>query len=211
MLIIAVGTGLNFNGMGNNNTSREREDFIDLESGENDFPGDLSCDPNPVANEKQGNRFLNNLASGVLRYNISATSGSDSDSDSNLDKSSQDSLDSIRLLIDKNARRQQDEQIPLLEKELPRGKPQSTNSKMASKPPRPPRGPSLDSSDLMLVKEISEIVMKKRARKEHIKAFKRAKARAAKLSSAPSTSNNNTLCSLIVTVVFLLILIFHGT
>ncbi|XP_021978136.1 uncharacterized protein LOC110873505 [Helianthus annuus] len=86
------------------------------------------------------------------------------------------------------------------------------NSKRASKPPRPRKGPSLSTSDLRLVKEISEMVMKKRARIERLKSLK--KARSARLQTAPPPSSSASpymsIFAMMITVLFLIVIILQG-
>ncbi|XP_076942743.1 uncharacterized protein LOC143612711 [Bidens hawaiensis] len=83
-----------------------------------------------------------------------------------------------------------------------------SNSKKAPKPPRPRKGPSLDTADLQLVKEIAEQTMKKRARVERLKSLK--KRRAVKASSPPPTSSSISIFAMVVTVLFFVIIIFQG-
>ncbi|KAK4338968.1 hypothetical protein RND71_040430 [Anisodus tanguticus] len=91
-----------------------------------------------------------------------------------------------------------------VEKKKAKDKRKSTSAK---KPPRPPRGLSLDAADQKLIKEIAELAMIKRARIERIKAFKKMKA--AKASSNSSSSTGSVLAFLF-TVIFFLVLCFQG-
>lgn len=91
-----------------------------------------------------------------------------------------------------------------VEKEKVKDKRKSTSAK---KPPRPPRGLSLDAADQKLIKEIAELAMIKRARIERIKALKKMKA--AKASSTSSSSIGSVLAFLF-TVLFFLVLCFQG-
>ncbi|GFP98497.1 hypothetical protein PHJA_001993600 [Phtheirospermum japonicum] len=75
-----------------------------------------------------------------------------------------------------------------------------------SKPPRPPKGLSLDASDQKLIKEISELAMIKRARIERMKALKKIKA-----AKASSTSSSGNLIAMAFTVIFCVAIIFQGT
>lgn len=84
-------------------------------------------------------------------------------------------------------------------------------SMSAKKPPRPPRGLSLDASDQKLIKEISEILMMKRARIERMKKKKKKKSKAA--AAAASSSNSSTtgnLIAMLFTLVFCIVIIFQG-
>ncbi|XP_047253301.1 uncharacterized protein LOC107854556 isoform X1 [Capsicum annuum] len=80
-------------------------------------------------------------------------------------------------------------------------------STSAKKPPRPPRGLSLDAADQKLIKEIAELAMIKRARIERIKALKKMKA--AKASST-SPSSMGSVLAFLFSVLFFLILCFQG-
>lgn len=71
-----------------------------------------------------------------------------------------------------------------------------------SKPPRPPRGPSLDASDLKLLKEISELKLKRR-RMERSRTMKKVKK-----EKGSSLKTNIVAC--LVTIVFVLVIIFEG-
>ncbi|KAH0725472.1 hypothetical protein KY284_001337 [Solanum tuberosum] len=79
----------------------------------------------------------------------------------------------------------------------------------AKKPPRPPRGLSLDAADQKLIKEIAELAMIKRVRIERIKALKKMKAAKASSNSSSSSSTSSVLAFL-YTVLFFLVLCFQG-
>lgn len=79
------------------------------------------------------------------------------------------------------------------------------NNKKASKPPRPPKGPSLCAADMMLVKEISTHAMNRRVRIERIKALRKMREE----KSSPS-SCNSSICAMIFTVLFVLVICFQG-
>ncbi|MFS7994043.1 hypothetical protein Hanom_Chr12g01101241 [Helianthus anomalus] len=102
--------------------------------------------------------------------------------------------------------------MPLIGKTHSKEKQKVKNSKRASKPPRPRKGPSLSTSDLRLVKEISEMVMKKRARIQRLKSLK--KARSARLKTAPppasSASSYMSIFAMMITVLFLIVIILQG-
>lgn len=80
-------------------------------------------------------------------------------------------------------------------------------SMSAKKPPRPPRGLSLDAADQKLIKEISELLIIKRARIERMKALKKTKA--AKGTSASASSSGN-LIAMLFTLLFCIVIIFQG-
>ncbi|XP_051129459.1 uncharacterized protein LOC127250304 [Andrographis paniculata] len=93
------------------------------------------------------------------------------------------------------------------------GTPENNKGKhnSAKKPPRPPRGLSLDAADQRLIKELSELAMIKRARTERIKALKKMKAAAAKASSASSSSSSaGNFVALLFTILFCVLFIFRG-
>lgn len=202
---LRLGSNLDLHGMGYSNP-RKREVLGDIESGCG-FPGDINNNNHPITGNIQGERLFSRLTGGVLRYNVVPSGESINNLEAaNLGKPSQVAQENVALLINKNPGRLNEERS---EKEHAKEKLQFANVKRpSSKPPRPPKGPLLDASDVKLVREISELVMKKRARRERIKALK--KARAAKLSSSPSSSNNSTIFGMAITVVFFLIIIFQG-
>ncbi|KAK9747588.1 hypothetical protein RND81_02G002000 [Saponaria officinalis] len=72
-----------------------------------------------------------------------------------------------------------------------------------SKPPRPPKGPLLNASDLKLVKELSETAARKRARIERMKALK-------KMKQTKRPTSNTTLPALVITLLFFIVIIFQG-
>ncbi|XP_047312401.1 uncharacterized protein LOC124915683 [Impatiens glandulifera] len=79
--------------------------------------------------------------------------------------------------------------------------------KSSKKPPRPPRSSkplSLDAADQKLIKEISQLIILKRARVERIKALK------AKSAKAASSSANGNLFAMICTILFCVVFIFQG-
>ncbi|KAL4380915.1 hypothetical protein HN51_004248 [Arachis hypogaea] len=92
------------------------------------------------------------------------------------------------------------ERTPLKEKR------KKSSHKKPPRPPRPPKAPELNAADYKLIREITELAMLKRARIERMKALKKMKA--AKQSS-PSSSNTSIL-AMIFTLVFCIVLIFHG-
>ncbi|KAF3340505.1 hypothetical protein FCM35_KLT09349 [Carex littledalei] len=75
--------------------------------------------------------------------------------------------------------------------------------KKPPKPPRPPRPVPLDLSDQKLVNELTEIAMLKKARMERMKALKKLK------NSKPASGNSNW-CPLLVTVIFCIVIFWHG-
>ncbi|KAK9069382.1 hypothetical protein SSX86_011285 [Deinandra increscens subsp. villosa] len=106
------------------------------------------------------------------------------------------------------------ENMPLMGKTKEKQKVKNSKKGRAAKPPRPHRGPSLNTSDLRLVKEISELVMKKRARIERMKSLKKLRSVRGPLSSsagaAASSTSKISFFAMIVTVFFLTVIIFQG-
>ncbi|KAH6802528.1 hypothetical protein C2S51_033974 [Perilla frutescens var. frutescens] len=84
-------------------------------------------------------------------------------------------------------------------KKIDEEKPKKPNS---TKPPRPPRGPSLDASDMKLLKEITELKSKRR-RMERSGTSK-------KMKKEKASSQKTNLLACLVTVVFVLVIIFEG-
>ncbi|PWA81610.1 hypothetical protein CTI12_AA185760 [Artemisia annua] len=116
-------------------------------------------------------------------------------------KSSDDDFEDIESVIH-NKVGKNGEHTPLL------GKPQlKEKRKKAPKPPRPRKGPLLDTADMQLVKEIAEQTMKRRARVERLKSLKRR--RAAK-SSPPQASSNMSIFAMVITVLFFIVIIYQG-
>ncbi|XP_073023997.1 uncharacterized protein [Primulina eburnea] len=88
------------------------------------------------------------------------------------------------------------------DKTLDKEKSKKKNPAKPPKPPRPPRGPSLDASDMKLLKEISELNLK-RKRMERIRTLK-------KMKKEKASSSISNLFALLVTVIFLLVIVFQG-
>ncbi|KAL0375842.1 UNVERIFIED_CONTAM: hypothetical protein Scaly_0701800 [Sesamum calycinum] len=72
----------------------------------------------------------------------------------------------------------------------------------SAKPPRPPKGPLLDASDMKLLKEISELNLKRKrmGRTRTLKKMKKEK----------TSSLSSNLIALSVTIIFFLVIIFQG-
>ncbi|KAL7082162.1 hypothetical protein ACP275_14G082300 [Erythranthe tilingii] len=93
----------------------------------------------------------------------------------------------------------EEEMISYVDKSMDDEKPKKKKKKH-SKPPRPPTGPSIGVSDMKLLKEISEINMKRR-RLEKIRMKKIKKEKTSSLSA--------NLFACLVTIVFVLVIVFH--
>lgn len=98
-----------------------------------------------------------------------------------------------------------EESKTLVEKKNVGKKYKKANYKKASKPPRPPRGPSLDAADMLLVREISAHAMNRRARIEQIKASRKMREEKSSFSLSKSS-----ICAMIFTVLFIFVICFQG-
>ncbi|XP_074281526.1 uncharacterized protein LOC141606339 [Silene latifolia] len=114
---------------------------------------------------------------------------------SSIDSSSDDQLESVRLVVEKSSRG--------VGRKVVKEKGKAISAKKHPKPPRPPRGLSLDSADQKLIKELHELARVKRARVERMKALKKAK------ESRPRSLKNQLFATLL-TILFCLVLFFQG-
>ncbi|KAJ4956829.1 hypothetical protein NE237_013612 [Protea cynaroides] len=175
---------------------REKDLLIDLECG-----GTTSEEGNkePCTGIKQTKKSLGRVWDGFLSFD-GAIKGEDAMSLINASSSANLCPENLEILTDKKFG---EDPLGLEENKMVKEKRKKTKSKKSPKPPRPPRGPSLDAHDMKLVREISELSMLKRARIERMKALKKMKA-------AKATSSSNSLCAMIFTILFFLVLIFQG-
>nr|GEU51679.1 uncharacterized protein [Tanacetum cinerariifolium] len=186
---------------------------------ESDPIGDIEstgseCKDDPI-NEHVTN---NKRAKNVLRTLVGALSckGSDDGEDSsnfrrNSVTVSDDEYNDIEASINNKSEAEKRERVPLIDKLQLKEKHKTRNSKKAPKPPRPRKGPSLSTNDLRLVKEISELVMKKRARFERMKSLKKMRAvRSPSSQSSSSSSSSISIFAMLITVLFLIVIIFQG-
>lgn len=97
------------------------------------------------------------------------------------------------------------DKLGLLEKAVGFEKPRKKSSEKPPRPPRPPKSHSLGAADQKLIQEISELSLSKRARLERMKARKKIK-----IAKASSSSSSTNCGALVVTVLFLLIIIWKG-
>lgn len=93
-----------------------------------------------------------------------------------------------------------EDSVSLLEKKIELEKPKKKGRKKPPKPPRPPNSPPLDATDQKLMKEIADIARLKRERIERMKIKMKNK----------STHSNSGLWALIVTIFFILVIIWKG-
>lgn len=176
---------------------RERDLTFDLESGGKIFEEVGSVEPSSIKREVKN--IWSRLTEDTQLKDERAV-----DSNSNFANSVSDIIsdENIELLVDKNLEGEDGHKVVAhVEKNNARGK--HKNKKKALKPPRPPKGPSLDAADRMLVKEIAVLAMKKRARVERMKALKKAKAE-------KTSSLNSCIPALIITFLFFLVIIIQG-
>ncbi|XP_042517831.1 uncharacterized protein LOC122091766 isoform X2 [Macadamia integrifolia] len=173
----------------------ERDLLVDLESG-----GTTSVEGNeePSAGVKQTKKLLGRVWNGFVNYD-GAIKGEDGMILVNGSSSVDFCPENPEMLTDKKSG--EEEPLVLGEKKVVKEKRKKT--KKPPKPPRPPRGPSLDAADMKLVREISELAMLKRARIERMKALKKMKA-------AKATSPSGSLCAMVITILFCLVIIFQG-
>ncbi|KAG6434114.1 hypothetical protein SASPL_105736 [Salvia splendens] len=169
---------------------------IDLESGgttsEDDVSRNLGC------GYTNSNRLLGRVRSGLISSEILSECTSDEDcSCSQYDKIT--SSDEIHAMNKEQLGRYAQVGLKKGDDEKPK---KQKNSTKPSKPPRPPRGPLLDASDLKLLKEITELKLKRRTmeRSRTMRKVKKEKA---------SSLKTNVLACL-VTVAFLLVIIVEG-
>lgn len=189
--------------MDDNKPPKDRETVVDIESSESEYEEDRRNET--VTGNKRAKTMVRSVA-GTLSFEGSEEGECSSNSYRNSVKPSDDEYEDIESLTH-NKFEKNGEHAPLLEKPQLKEKRKTSNSRKAPKPPRPRKGPSLDTADLQLVKEIAEQTMKRRARVERLKALK--KRRTAK-SSSPSPSSNSSLFAMAITVLFFLVIIFQG-
>nr|XP_043621972.1 uncharacterized protein LOC122593611 [Erigeron canadensis] len=185
--------------MDNNKPAKDRETIVDIGTSESE------CEEDRRIGNKRAKTVVRSVG-GIFSFEGSEDGECSSNSYRTSVKSSDDDYEDIESLthykLGKNG-----EQTPLLEKIQLKEKRKIPNSKKAPKPPRPRKGPSLDTADLQLVKEIAEQTMKRRARVERLKSLKRK--RAAK-SSPPPASSNISLFAMAITILFFIVIIFQG-
>ncbi|KAI7731530.1 hypothetical protein M8C21_017659 [Ambrosia artemisiifolia] len=180
----------------------DREAIVDIESNRSE------CQEHSRNEHVTGGKRVENMLRSLgLPLSFKGLDDGENSSDSNRNHD-------IESLVNDKLEGGKRENMPLIGKTQSKEKQKVKNSKRASKPPRPRKGPSLSTSDLRLVKEISELVMKKRARAERLKSLKKARsARLLTAAAAPSSSAASSYMSLfamMITVLFLIVIIFQG-
>lgn len=179
--------------------SRERDFEIDLESGGNTSEEDECKDLDSSERESKSsfswswNRLLNFDGSKQHETGVETCSSSS--------KSGDVMDDNVELSVNTYLEDVQ-KQLSLVMNNNAKDKNKKTTS-MPPKPPRPPKGPLLDAADQMLVKEMAELALRKRAMTKKMKAMRKVKARKA-------SSSYTGLSALVITVFFLTIIILQG-
>ncbi|KAL0459792.1 UNVERIFIED_CONTAM: hypothetical protein Slati_0606400 [Sesamum latifolium] len=193
--------------------SKAKDVVVDIESGEASHGANVKRDP--VSSKAK--KSLNRLVGGILGYNRSAESEASVKADAiSAGGLVEDPHETTALLADNNPGRQPSQGLlPPIEKDHEKERQKAGKVKRAPKPPRPPKGPSLDAADMRLIKEISKIAMKKRERIERLKAYKKMKAArlpptSSSSSSSFSPSSGGTISAMVITILFILVLIFQG-
>lgn len=115
------------------------------------------------------------------------------------------SAEKVILPLDKKG--EEEEAANLAETKVRKEKLKVSGAKKSLKPPRPPRGLSLNASDHKLVKEIAELAILKRSRIERMKALKKLKA---SKESSSGLFSSGSMFSILFTIIFCLVLIFQG-
>ncbi|XP_009363122.2 uncharacterized protein LOC103953116 [Pyrus x bretschneideri] len=169
--------------------SGEKEFEIELESG---------------GSNGQKIKFLGGVFGWFLHLNESITCTCGIVSSSSLEKSGEVSNVSVETLIERNSEGEESQgHMPRAEKACENEQCKKKNSRNAPKPPRPPKRPSLDAADQKLVREITELAKRKRARIEQMKVAKKMKA-------SKSSSFYSGISALIITLLFFFVVIFQG-
>lgn len=187
---------------------RERELELDLESGRKSNHEDQNAAKELIVlGKRQVQTSLTKVLLGILSFARSIKRRNGFGLFRNLEESGKVLNENLELVIDRNPKREEissQECLCLSEKYCRKGecKNINTNSKKAnSKPPRPPKGPSLDAFDRKLVREIVQLQL---ARRKQAISMERMKA-SKKMKSAKAS---NVFTKMIITIAFLVIVIF---
>lgn len=95
------------------------------------------------------------------------------------------------------------ELLNFVDKKMAKEKRKKTSFKKLSKPPRPPKGPSLDPADIKMVREFSKLAALKRKRVEKLKNLR-------KMKTEKGSSFRCNLFATFVTVLFCFVIISQG-
>ncbi|XP_074267708.1 uncharacterized protein LOC141591261 [Silene latifolia] len=186
-----------------------------MASGAREFLVDLECGGGTITSEDEGSGESGDtvpscrigrktLVSRATCCNGAMSSESDTDSSDDLLNKSNAGCRQIELVVDKCSGCEETEDlVAVLEKRNPGEPRKKQKMKKPSKPPRPPKGPLLNASDLKLVKELSEIAARKRARIERMKALR-------KMKQTKRPNYTSSITALIITLLFFIIIIFQG-
>ncbi|XP_074563720.1 uncharacterized protein LOC141820331 isoform X4 [Curcuma longa] len=166
-------------------------------STEGDIALDLESCMNSVKKEQEGGKDIGNLSG----FDMDAFLKPDRDGqlEHSRSSSSEHSYTDEEALVDKRV--EPEENLSLLDKKIGLDKPKKKGRKKPPKPPRPPNSPPLDATDQKLMKEIEEIARLKRERIQRMKI---------KMKNAKSTHSNSSLWALLVTILFILVIIWKG-
>ncbi|XP_057778826.1 uncharacterized protein LOC130997509 [Salvia miltiorrhiza] len=167
---------------------------IDLESGGTTSEEDVS--KNQAFGYANSKRLLGRVRSGLISPESLSECTSDEDCSCSYDKF----LNSDEILAMNKEQMGRCAQVG--HKKGDEEKPKKQSSTKPSKPPRPPRGPLLNASDMKLLKEITELKLKRR------KIERSGTLRKVKKEKASSLKTNVLAC--LVTVAFLVVIIFEG-
>lgn len=181
--------------------SRENDFEFDIESGGTTSEEEASKDLG--SSKRQVKKILKKVSSGILNFNGAITHERGISSSSNLVKSGGVVDVGVELLIDKSSEEEESRDQVFVVEKMRIGEKHKKNSRKPPKPPRPPKGPSLDAADRKLVRELTDVAMRKRARIERIKALKKVKA-------GKGSSLNSGLSAMVITLVFFLVITFQG-
>ncbi|GMH02290.1 hypothetical protein Nepgr_004129 [Nepenthes gracilis] len=157
-----------------------------------------------VLGGSQGKKKFARVFSGILRFYGSNKGEHDIHSGSKrLATFQRDAGENIEIVIEKNPGDEKLDGLQFIEKTNPKEKRIKPNSKRPPKPPRPPKGPLLNASDLKLMREISELTAKKRARIERMKAL-------GMMRSPRRSPSSSSLIAMVVTILFFAVIILQG-
>ncbi|XP_010422667.1 PREDICTED: uncharacterized protein LOC104707910 [Camelina sativa] len=167
--------------------SGEEDLDVDIENGRFSETQDITTNLVSAAEGDSDNVLNHDVWSGRLSFDGSEKSAAD------------DLVDP--LMGDGKRRERSSQSLDLSDRKFDNVKYKKTRK--PSKPPRPPKGPLLSANDQKLMREITELAMRKRARIERMKTLRRLKA-------AKSSSPCSSIFAMIVTVIFFVFLIFQG-
>ncbi|XP_020573515.1 uncharacterized protein LOC110019953 [Phalaenopsis equestris] len=95
------------------------------------------------------------------------------------------------------------DEMSLMESKSGKERVKEKSLRKPSKPPKPPKALSLDPAEQKIAREMAELAVQKRLRMERMKAIRNMK-------NANAGFNIGKFCALFVTVLFCVIIIWHG-